>query len=273
MGKNLANTTNTILFCDGGSCRKAGSEMVTREARVYLRNNGLWDTTHTIKTRCNGRCEDAPTCIVQGGDYWYKQLTPEKIGPILESHLTKDEPIEEYLLYREGWEAVASDNERKKVVAPPFALKQDEQFGECWITRGFSSDQYLHPLFVYFAENSPKATFFNETGETFNLQDLKTVVYDNPHVIQLGFSDERGLELHIGAAPKDGPAAHTKQKISVTEYFIETETQSKGIRFKNKMGELKGLIKFDASEKASWDYCLNVQLLGLKNPETAAANA
>ena len=87
MGKNIANTTHTFLFCDGGSCQKKGSEQVVRTARAYLRNNGLWNTTHTIKTRCNGRCEDAPTCIVSNGDYWYKELTPEKIIPIVKSHI------------------------------------------------------------------------------------------------------------------------------------------------------------------------------------------
>ena len=85
MGKDLANTNLTFLFCDGGSCQKAGSEQAARAARVYLRNNGHWDTTHTIKTRCNGRCEDASTCIVQPGNYWYKELTPEKVVNIIKS--------------------------------------------------------------------------------------------------------------------------------------------------------------------------------------------
>ena len=76
MGKNLADVDYSFYHCDGGSCKKAGSENVLRDVRAHLRNNNLWDKTHSIKTRCNGRCEDAPTCIVQPGNYWYKNLTP-----------------------------------------------------------------------------------------------------------------------------------------------------------------------------------------------------
>jgi len=120
MGKNIANTTHTFFFCDGGSCQKAGSEKVVRAARAYLRNNGHWDTTHTIKTRCNGRCEDAPTAIVYPGGSWYKELTPEKITPIVKRHLNNTPLLDAELLYKKGWEEQASDNERPAFKPKPF---------------------------------------------------------------------------------------------------------------------------------------------------------
>ena len=110
MGKDISKVTTTFQFCDGGSCKKAKSELAVREARAYLRNENLWDTTHTIRTRCNGRCEDAPTWIVQPGNFWYKNLTPEKAVEIVKSHVDTQQPVNEYLLYKEGDTQLHTEN-------------------------------------------------------------------------------------------------------------------------------------------------------------------
>jgi len=108
MGKDIAKSTHTFLFCDGGCCQKKGSDPVVRAARSYLRNRGLWDTTHTIKTRCNGRCEDAPTCIVNRGEYWYKKLTPKLGVELVKAHIHNNKPMNTNLLYADGWDRVKS---------------------------------------------------------------------------------------------------------------------------------------------------------------------
>ncbi len=41
MGKDLTQVSTTFYICDGGSCRKAGSDPVMRATRAYLRNQGL----------------------------------------------------------------------------------------------------------------------------------------------------------------------------------------------------------------------------------------
>ena len=131
MGKNLATATTTFFFCDGGSCQKAGSEIVTRNARAYIRNNNLWNKTHTIKTRCNGRCEDAPTCIVQSGNYWYKHLTASKIQEIIESHVNQQKGVTPYLLYQDNWDKVISEKEIKPFKPKGFQHKNDVDLGMC----------------------------------------------------------------------------------------------------------------------------------------------
>lgn len=261
MGKNIANTTHTFFFCDGGSCQKAGSEKVVREARAYLRNNELWNSTHTIKTRCNGRCEDAPTCIVSPGEFWYKELTPEKITHIVKGHLNNECPIETELLYKKGWDKHVSNNERVPIKPKPFELKNDTELGECFITKGFSSDQYLYPLFLYLKENPE--------GVSLSIPDQGLIQFDD--IVSLDYSKAHTLELHtktscipltIASVPKEDKELQ-KAKISITEYFYQKETRQTGIRFKNKFGKVLANIEFDSIENKAWNYCTKIQLQNL----------
>ncbi|WP_435263082.1 (2Fe-2S) ferredoxin domain-containing protein [Tenacibaculum sp. nBUS_03] len=258
MGKNIANTTHTFFFCDGGSCQKAGSEKVVREARAYLRNNELWDTTHTIKTRCNGRCEDAPTCIVSPGEFWYKELTPEKITPIIKRHIDNEELVESELLYKKGWNQQVSNNERAPIKPKPFELKNDKELDECYITRGFSSDQYLYPLFLYLKENPEGVSLSMPNELPIPFDDIIALDYSKAHVLEI-HTKTTCITLTIASVPKDNKELQ-KSKISSTEYFYQKETKLSGIRFKNKFGEILGRILFDSIKNKAWKYCTKIQL-------------
>jgi len=267
MGKNLANTNFTFLFCDGGSCQKAGSEKAAREARAYLRNNGHWDNTHTIKTRCNGRCEDAPTCIVQSGNYWYKKITPKTVVDIVKSHLEKDEPLKAELLYREGWDKMRSDNERSPVKPKGFTIVQDDLLGECWWTKGFSSDQYLYPLFLFIQEHEPIGKITLADGLELDLKTLKSVTYEDPYSIQLLFENDREIKLVIGSIPKTAPIEITKQKITATAYLLSTTSGEVSIRFMDKKGNFIASIRFGANQEKVREYLSEVQLRGVVIPQ------
>ena len=266
MGKDLAVVQHTFLFCDGGSCRKAGGDNVIRQARAYLRNNKLWDQVHTIKTMCNGRCEDAPTCIVLNDGAWYKSLTSAKITPILESHIFDNKVLPENLLYQTGWDKVKSDNERKKITPKRFELKTDSDLGDCFITKGFSSDQYLFPLFQYL-NKVKEGAFLTLSGDIrYNLDDLIAVKYEDKYKLELIFKDNINIDFIIGFVPKTEPDSLIQQKTASTEYFILSESNQKGIRLKNKMGETKAVIYLDPKASELWDYCLTVQLGGMTEP-------
>jgi len=258
MGKNIANTTHTFFFCDGGSCQKAGGEKVIRTARAYLRNNEQWNNTHTIKTRCNGRCEDAPTCIVHPGEFWYKELTPEKITPIVKGHLNNELPIETELLYQKGWKQQVSDKERTPIKPKPFELKDDKELGECFITKGFSSDQYLYPLFLYLLEKPIGVTLQMSNKQPISFKEIENIEYSKPHTLEL-FTKTDCIPLTIAAVPKENMELQ-QLKISSTEYFYQKESQQSGIRFKNKFGETLGKIEFDSIENKAWKYCTKIQL-------------
>ncbi len=266
MGKNLVKTTHTFLFCDGGSCQKAGSENVVRAARLYLRNNDLWDTTHTIKTRCNGRCEDAPTCIVQNGNHWYKELTPEKMTAVVKSHVETNTPIDDYLLYNDEWQEMRSNNERPAIKPKDFVLKQDDDLGEVYITKGFNSDQYLFPLFEFLKEKNIQGTIHTPNGTSYPVSELKTVTYNDAYTLFLTFTGGTNYPIVIGSVPKHEEKSLIQAKISSTEYFIDKNNFKKGIRFKNKMGKFVMFLEIASQDVLFWNYCLNIQLLGLENP-------
>ena len=258
MGKNIANTTHTFFFCDGGSCQKAGGEKVVREARAYLRNNGHWDNTHTIKTRCNGRCEDAPTCIVYPGEFWYKELTPEKITHIVKGHINNDCPKETELLFKKGWDKQVSSKEITPIKPKPFELKNDTELGECFITKGFSSDQYLYPLFLYLLDNPKGVTLISSDEKRVAFEDIISLEYSKTYTLEL-HTETKTIPFTIAAVPKENKELQ-QSKISITEYFIQKETQQSGIRFKNKFGEVQYKIEFDSIENKAWKYCTKIQL-------------
>lgn len=258
MGKNIANTKQTFFFCDGSSCQKAGSEQVVRTARAYLRNNEHWNDTHTIKTRCNGRCEDAPTCIVYPGEFWYKDLSADKISHIVQRHINNECPIETELLYQKGWEEQASHKERPPVIPKAFELKNDKELGNCFITKGYSSDQYLYPLFLYLLENPKGVTLHLTNQNPVLFSEIDAVDYTKQYTLELQTKTDC-IELTIAGVPKENKKLQ-RSKISITEYFYQKETQQAGIRFKNKFGETLGKIEFDSLENKAWNYCIKIQL-------------
>lgn len=260
MGKDLSVSKQTFFFCDGSSCQKKGGEQVVRSARAYLRNNGLWNSTHTIKTRCNGRCEDAPTCIVQSGDFWYKNLNADKIKDILVSHIEQQKPVEEYLLYQEGWGQVVSDKSLPPFQLKPFTETKDEQLGDCQITKGFSSDQYLYPLFLFLQENPKGVRIQLKYHPAIPFNQIQKIKYEDPFIMELITDRQHTHHFHIGPIPKSETLKVQQQKITSTEYFILTHTPQKGIRFKDKMGRLVAMVYIDSEADKVWDYCLGTQL-------------
>lgn len=260
MGKNIQKVTTTFQFCDGGSCQKAKSELAIREARAYIRNQGLWDDIHTIKTRCNGRCEDAPTWIVQPGNFWYKNLTPEKATTIMQSHLEEDAPAEEYLLYKEGWSVLLTENE--KTIAPPiFKHKTDSEQGEVLVARAFASDQHLYPLFQYLFQE-PRLIGIQVGEDDIMMMDQSHLVdYSDQYEVKIT-GIQMQLRLTIAAIPKDVNEDIADRKVSVAEviWLKENAIFTKALRLKNKKG--KHLVTFWIKEEdtTTWEHILKIYL-------------
>lgn len=262
MGKNLAQSKVTFYFCDGGSCRKAGSEAAIRTARAHLRNKGLWDESHTIKTRCNGRCEDAPTWIIQSGDYWYKEVDPEKAIRIIDAHCDHQQPLASELIFREGQKKVNSEKERPPLATPVFQRAQDAALGEVYKARGFHSDQYLYAFFLFLQENPGDTKLFLPDGTSFPFSDLQFVDYTDMYRIRLHFgkNEKAVVELVIALVPKTEPDELIKRRITVCEHLIQIATDRKVIRLKDKMGRWVTSLQIAAVDEKIWEYCLKIQL-------------
>ncbi|WP_103071740.1 (2Fe-2S) ferredoxin domain-containing protein [Aquimarina sediminis] len=260
MGKKLSKVDTTFQFCDGGSCRKAKSEIAIREARGYLRNNGLWDTTHTIKTRCNGRCEDAPTWIIQPGNFWYKNLTPDKAVSIIKSHLEKKQPVDEYLLYREGWSNVATENERS-ITPVVFKQKTDPILGEVLVARSFASDQHLYPLFQYLFHDPKPISVQPYDADIIEIKSSHQVDYTDDYEVKIN-GNELQLRLTIAGIPKDISHEIADRKVSIAEviWLKKTTIFTKAIRLKNKKGKHLVTLWIKEEDITTWNHILTIYL-------------
>lgn len=257
MGKDLSKVKHIFQFCDGGSCRKAGSEQVIRDARASIKNQGRWKDTHTIKTRCNGRCEDAPTWIVQPGNYWYKNLSPEKGIEIVNAHINEQRPLEGYLLYKEGWEGLKSEKERLKE-SILFKEVHEKSLGKVIKARMPSSEQDLYPLFLYLFERYEQI-LIQEPG-----QDSRALLHqplvDYTHELDISIKTEHGnILLAIAALPQHAAEELTARKIGLTEVIRLKEkrnSEREGIRFKNRKGEELLTIWFKNRKGEIWRHIL-----------------
>jgi (2Fe-2S) ferredoxin len=232
--------------------------------RCHLFNSDSWDEIHTIRTRCNGRCEDAPTLIIQPGNYWYKNVNPERGIAIVKSHMEKNQPLTEALLFEGNENQMLSDNERSNYFIKPFEVKSLPTTKEVWITRGLSSDQYLYPLMKKCLELGVKGTYQDHEGNVRDLGLLNQVVFTDPHFMGMTYGDEK-ISLLIGPVPQTDASERQEIKVRGTFYFSESEGPQKGIQFRNKKGETMGTLLFESHE--FWTYCTDVQLKGIKIPE------
>ncbi|WP_028403313.1 (2Fe-2S) ferredoxin domain-containing protein [Ectobacillus panaciterrae] len=96
---NLKGTKHHVLICNGSSCMRKGGEEATQAIRNEIANLDLDTVIHTTRTRCNGRCKDAPVVIVYPEGTWYKEVTPEVGSKIVQQHLAGGRALEDYVIY------------------------------------------------------------------------------------------------------------------------------------------------------------------------------
>ena len=281
MGKDISKVSCIFQFCDGGSCRKKGSEQVVREARAYLKNAGAWNRVHTIKTRCNGRCEDAPTCIVQPGNFWYKNLDPLKGLEIIRSHVQEGKPVEELLLYQPGWDEVQSEKEIKKEPTS-FKWASDPSLGEILLTRLGSSDQVLYPLLKFIFGHHAQLEVNLPEQAPFQLHQAPLVEYSDEFDIRIK-SNKLDIQLAIAPIPMDAPPEVVERKVGLVELFLcsqelpvsnppkvsnprRVNENHKGLRLKNRKGKELLLLWFKDDKDTIWNHILK-NYLEINNTE------
>lgn len=74
---NLEGMHTHIFMCNGSSCNKKDAENITLAIRDEIEVLGLDEQIHTTRTRCNGRCKDAPVVIAYPQGNWYKVSTEQ----------------------------------------------------------------------------------------------------------------------------------------------------------------------------------------------------
>lgn len=120
---NLKGTKHHVFICNGSSCMRKGGEEATQAIRNEVANLDLDSLIHTTRTRCNGRCKDAPVAIVYPDGTWYKEVTPEVGRKIVKQHLAEGCILEDQIIYHydqeglipsEGTECIEGVSKLKK---------------------------------------------------------------------------------------------------------------------------------------------------------------
>ncbi|MEH1842789.1 MAG: (2Fe-2S) ferredoxin domain-containing protein [Nostoc sp.] len=80
-----------IMVCQKGGCLKRGGKGLLSELEKTLCDRGLLDKVNIEHTSCQKCCGSAPNCVLQLGNKKYKNIHPEAIASLLESHLTSEQ--------------------------------------------------------------------------------------------------------------------------------------------------------------------------------------
>ncbi|EIT86470.1 cobalamin biosynthesis protein [Fictibacillus macauensis ZFHKF-1] len=112
---NLNGMKHHVLICNGSSCNKKGGEEVTVALRDEITKQGLDQTIHTTRTRCNGRCKDACVAIVYPEGAWYSVPDEQIARSIVTEHLRDGVPLQQHLIYEYSEEVLHSAGSTERV--------------------------------------------------------------------------------------------------------------------------------------------------------------
>jgi (2Fe-2S) ferredoxin len=66
-------------------------------------SRGLFGQVLITGTTCVGPCQAGTTVIVYPDGAWYQGVTPQRAAEIMERHIVKGKPVEEFFLPESFW--------------------------------------------------------------------------------------------------------------------------------------------------------------------------
>lgn len=100
--KDLLIVKKCLFICNGGSCLRKDADDVTLELRRLIKENGLDDEVHTVRTRCIGRCDDANVIMVSPDNIWFKNIGLADTAAVFEAIVNNKMQQCENFLYESG---------------------------------------------------------------------------------------------------------------------------------------------------------------------------
>jgi len=94
------NITTTVMVCGGTGCQASSAQSVIDAMRGELSKQGLEDSVRLCVTGCHGFCEQGPVIIIEPGDIFYCQVSPEDAFEIV-CHTIMNGEVIERLLYQD----------------------------------------------------------------------------------------------------------------------------------------------------------------------------
>lgn len=89
-----------VYLCGGPHCTAAGRSALLKTLEDEL---WAWQLEQEVEVRisgCQDRCDFAPNLTVWPGPFHYSNLTPEAVAQIVEQHLLKGQPVQQFLQAR-----------------------------------------------------------------------------------------------------------------------------------------------------------------------------
>jgi (2Fe-2S) ferredoxin len=77
-----------------GDCTRKGSEQVLARFKELVKQKNLKPRIRAQKSGCLDTCELGVSVVVYPEAVWYKQVKPEDVDEIVESHLVNGVPVE-----------------------------------------------------------------------------------------------------------------------------------------------------------------------------------
>jgi len=112
----------TVMICGGTGCQASRSQAVIDAVGDELSRQGLDNSVRLCVTGCHGFCEQGPVIIIEPGNIFYCQVSPEDAFEIVYQTVMKGEVIER-LLYRDP----VSGKSFQTQAEIPFYRAQDRQ--------------------------------------------------------------------------------------------------------------------------------------------------
>lgn len=87
-------TSSRINGVQKGYCFSKDAVSITQSFIEEIEANDLADDVMVTNTGCFGICSSGPIVVVYPDGVWYKEVTPDDVPEIVESHLIKGEKVE-----------------------------------------------------------------------------------------------------------------------------------------------------------------------------------
>ncbi len=108
--KDLINSKKCLFLCNGGSCMKMNAEEVTQGIRKSIQDFNLNDDYHTVRTKCMGRCDDAPVAMLAPDNIWLKNIKPNQCDLLLSEIELNELKSSDHFLYKMGDSDIKSES-------------------------------------------------------------------------------------------------------------------------------------------------------------------
>lgn len=108
--KDLIETKKCLFFCNGGSCKKKETTDFVQAIRKTIKDMGLDDKYHTVRTMCMGRCDDAPVALLAPDNIWLQNISSEGAPELLDRIESNDVKNSRHFMYQMGDKHIKSNS-------------------------------------------------------------------------------------------------------------------------------------------------------------------